>query len=77
MCYCDSADEAILRDLEQQTVPDDALLRHCCWSRISQVRGRTFSGSETTPSWDPDGEIWKDLCRKRGYLHARQNPRGF
>jgi len=77
MCYCNSDDELILADLKRQGVPDEALLRDCCWRRISQVRGRTFSGSESTPSWDPDGEIWKELCRKRGYLHTRQNPRGF
>jgi hypothetical protein len=77
MCYCDNDDEAILNDLRYQTVPDDALLRNCCWRRISQVRGRTFSGSESSPSWDHDGALWKELCRKRGYLYARQNPRGF
>jgi hypothetical protein len=77
MCYCDSSDDVILNDLKLQAVPDDALLRKCCWSRISQVRGRTFSGSENTPSWDLDGKIWKELCSKRGYLQTRQNPRGF
>jgi hypothetical protein len=77
MCYCDGDDEVILGDIRRQGVPDDALLRTCCWSRISQVRGRTFSGGESTPPWDPDGEIWKELCRKRGYLQSRQNPRGF
>ncbi len=77
MCYCDNSDEAILRDIQGQAVPDDALVRDCCWSRISQVRGRTFMGSESTPVWDPEGDIWKELCRKRGYLYARQNPRGF
>lgn len=77
MCYCDSDDETILSDLKVEAVPDEALVRNCCWRRISQVRGRSFSGAETSPSWDSDGTIWKELCRKRGYLHARQNPRGF
>lgn len=77
MCYCDNGDEVILANLKHQGVPDEALLRNCCWKRNSQVRGRSFSGGESTPSWDPDGQIWKELCRKRGYLHGRQNPRGF
>lgn len=68
MCYCDTSDNAILNDLTRQAVPDDALLSKCCWKRISEVSGRTFTGSENTPSWDPDGEIWKALCRKRGHL---------
>jgi len=77
MCYCDNNDETILTDLKLQVVPDEALVGNCCWSRISQVRGRSFGGAASSPSWDPDGAIWKELCRKRGYLHARQNPRGF
>jgi hypothetical protein len=77
ICYCDGDDEVILADLIRQGVPEEALPRTCCWSRISQVRGRTFSGSEKTPSWDPDGDIWTELCRKRGYLQGRQDPRGF
>jgi len=77
MCYCNNEDAAILKDLMLQAVPDDALVRNCCWSRISQVRGRSFSGAESSPSWDPEGTIWKELCRKRGYLQVRENPRGF
>ena len=77
MCYCDNPDKVILNDLKLEAVPDEALLRNCCWKRISQVRGRTLSGEESSPSWDADGTIWKELCRKRGYLQGRQNPRGF
>jgi hypothetical protein len=50
MCYCDNDDHAILRDLEGDEVPDDALVSACCWARVCQVRGRSFSGSETSPS---------------------------
>jgi hypothetical protein len=76
MCYCQRSDNAmILNDLKAQTIPDGALVSQCCWRRISQVRGRTFRGSEKTPAWDPDGEIWKALCRKRGHLlQPRLNP---
>jgi hypothetical protein len=77
MCYCESADEVILKDLVAQGVPDEALLRSCCWSRISQVRGRTFMGSESSPSWDPGGNIWSELCRQRGHLQAGQNTRAL
>ena len=77
MCYCDNDDENILSDLKLQRIPADALVRSCCWRRICQVRGRSFSGSDKTPPWDPDGTIWSELCAKRGYLCDRQNPRGF
>jgi hypothetical protein len=50
MYYCDNNDETILSDLKHQAVPDEALVRNCCWKRISQVRGRSFSGEETSPS---------------------------
>jgi hypothetical protein len=78
MCYCETSDNGILNDLAFQAVPNDALVSNCCWKRISQVRGRTVSGPEKTPSWDPDGEIWKALCRTRGHLlQFRQDPHGF
>jgi hypothetical protein len=76
MCYCDHDDETILDDLWFQVVPDGALARSCCWIRISQVRIRSFSGSENNPFWDPSGSFWKELCRRRGYLRSLQNLHG-
>ncbi len=49
MCYCDNNDDTILNDLKFQVVPDEALVRNCCWTRISQVRGRSFGGTENSP----------------------------
>lgn len=44
MCYCDNPDVTILDDLKRQTVPDEALVRSCCWSRI-------FAGSRSELQW--------------------------
>lgn len=69
MCYCDSSDEEILGDLLREAIPKDALVRGCCWRRVCQVRGRNFN--------QVDAEAWSNICRERGYLLRRQNPRGF
>jgi hypothetical protein len=69
MCYCDKSDREILEDIQNITIPSDALLRDCCWSRICQVRGRYFNLV--------DSEEWQEICTKRGYLFKRQNPRGY
>jgi hypothetical protein len=67
--YCHSNDGAILSDLIQGRIPEIALVTSCCWKRVCQVRGRNFNlVSEDT---------WEELCRFRGYIHARENPRGF
>ncbi len=69
MCYCNQSDAAILDDLRRGIVSDAAMLCARCWSRICSVRGRN--------SWAVDAEAWRDICRERGYLFQRQNPRGF
>jgi hypothetical protein len=76
MHYCKRIDREILSDLQREMVPADALANACCWKRISQVRGRSLAGNAHAP-WDPDGEKWRELCRKRGFVQRRQNPRGF
>ena len=60
MCYCDSADDVIRRDLEDSSVPDDALVRPCCWEQICRVRGLHPNAI--------DAEPWRELCRKRSQL---------
>lgn len=70
MCYCSSTDEDnILSDILRGDVPDDALVQGCCWRRICQVRGCNIN--------QIDDSAWKEICRKRGYLTSRANPRGF
>jgi hypothetical protein len=69
-CYCGKMEKEIKHDIERGGVPDEALVRKCCWKTVCEVRGR----------WcDPEAiaEVLKEITRKRGYLLARQNPRGF
>jgi hypothetical protein len=67
--YCHSSDAAILDDLKEGRVPEIGLVTSCCWKRICQVRGRNLK--------DVADDVWQDVCRERGYLLARENPRGF
>lgn len=69
MCYCNSGEARILRDLQRGSVPGDALVRPCCWRTICQVRGRNYAAI--------DAADWNEICRQRGYEFRRQNPRGF
>lgn len=69
-CYCGKTEKEIKHDIERGGIPDDALVRECCWKTICEVRGRWCD-------LDAVAEIWEEITRKRGYLLARQNPRGF
>jgi hypothetical protein len=69
--HCDhfASENEILSDLSRCSFRPETLTRSCCWSEINRVRG-------LNPGTN-DQEAWRELCRVRGYLHARQNPRGF
>lgn len=69
MCYCNNSDSTILADILNETIPDEALTRSCCWKKICTIRGRHFSAV--------DGDVWSKICTKRGYILARENSRGF
>jgi hypothetical protein len=69
MHYCNQSDDVILDDIIRGGVPDEALVSGCCWRRICQVRGRNFNSISA--------DTWGEICRKRGYVFGRQNPRGF
>jgi hypothetical protein len=69
MHYCGRSDTDILRDIIRGCIPEDALVSGCCWQRICEVRGRNFN--------QVDAETWREICKERGYLFGRQNPRGF
>ena len=63
------SDEEILVDLRRCSLPAEALTRNCCWTKICHVRGLNKQ------QFDQDS--WDEICRIRGYLLRRQNPRGF
>ncbi len=63
------AQEELLSDLQRCSLPPEALTRNCCWSEICRIRALSH------PPIDP--ESWREICVTRGYLLARQNPRGF
>jgi hypothetical protein len=47
----------------------DVLTSSCCWREICRLRALHRDAV--------DDERWREICRIRGYLLARQNPRGF
>ena len=68
-CYCILPDEDVLFDLKAGSIPDEALVYSCCWKNICRVRGLFFN---LVPP-----ETWTEICRRRGYIQQRENPRGF
>lgn len=68
-CYCNRPDEEVLSDLKEDSIPDDALVFSCCWKNICRVRGLFFNQIAA--------ETWTEICRRRGYILQRENPRGF
>ncbi len=68
---CDhfSSDEEILADLKRASFRPESLTRSCCWSAICRVRALNPQAINE--------EMWREVCGIRGYLHGRQNPRGF
>lgn len=63
------SEEELLADLQRCSLPSEALTRGCCWSEVCRLRGLN--------SHLVDEQSWRDICATRGYLLARQNPRGF
>lgn len=68
-CYCDTAVSRVVADIIAETIPEDSLVNGCCWKHICRARGLKAGRI--------DAETWSELNRRRGYLLARQNPRGF
>jgi hypothetical protein len=63
------SDQDVVRAINLDAIEGSDLVSRDGWRRICQVRGRNFSGV--------DEAAWQDLCARRGYLLARQNPRGL
>lgn len=63
------AQQELLVDLHRCSLPPEALTRNCCWTEICRIRAMTRPPIDT--------QSWKEICVTRGYLLARQNPRGF
>lgn len=70
-CYgwCRKSEARILSHLKSGSFPSEALVNSCCWSWICKVRGLHYN--------EVDAGTWEDICRERGYVFARENPRGF
>ena len=69
MCYCDNKQYVVLKDIVEDSIPDEALVSKCCWSTICRARSKNMESVQE--------ETWSAICTKRGYLLARQNSRGF
>jgi hypothetical protein len=63
------AQEELLADLQRCSLPPEALTRNCCWTEICRIRALSHPPI--------DFESWREICVTRGYLLARENPRGF
>lgn len=63
------SDEEIIPDLLGCSLSYDVLTSSCCWREICRLRALHRDAV--------DDERWREICRIRGYLLARQNPRGF
>lgn len=63
MCYCDKDEMEILEDIRNRNIPEEALVRNCCWSQVCRIRGNApgFVSSDT----------WSEICRQRGYLSSQ------
>ena len=61
--------EELLEDLQRCSLAPEALTRNCCWSEICRIRAFSHPAIEA--------DSWREICVTRGYLLARQNPRGF
>jgi hypothetical protein len=68
-CNHFSSDEEILADLRLASFRPESLTRSCCWAAVCRVRA--LNPQAITE------ETWREVCGIRGYLHGRQNPRGF
>ena len=69
MDYCLTPKYQVLENIQNEAIPNEALVRRCCWTTVCRVRARQM--------WAVDKEIWSNICAKRGYLRAQQNSRGF
>jgi hypothetical protein len=61
--------DELATDLQRNSLPSEALTRNCCWTEICRIRASIYPPI--------DHESWREICVTRGYLLARQNPRGF
>lgn len=56
--FCDRSYRDIKRDIDNDNIPDSALLNKCCWKKICYVRARFGVTVD-----------WTELCRRRGWVH--------
>lgn len=64
-CYHNLDERTILRDVERGTVPDAALVKSCCWSKICKVRDK-YKYRVGIHS-----EAWNKLCTRMGTVRDR------
>jgi hypothetical protein len=65
-CYCHSSEGTILRDIQRGAgIPDEALLKKCCWSKISTVRQK-YGYKVSVRS-----EAWRELSTRMGTIRTR------
>lgn len=62
--FCYAPNNIILEEIQKNKLPDDVLIRNCCWKKICASRswGKTV-----------DPEIWSDICKRRRHLLLIEN----
>lgn len=63
-CYHRLVKPIIIRDVQRGTVPEEALRKSCCWSKICEVRHLAKIGIHSP--------TWVELCRRRETILYRK-----
>ncbi len=59
----------MIRAINTESFDDEELVSRTRWKLICWVRGKNFNKINEA--------AWESLCRRRGYILYRRNPRGF
>jgi len=61
-CYCEKSWLEIAKDLDEGVIPDEALIKKCCWKRICQINAKKVKNLCRSD--------WSALCKRRGHLQT-------
>jgi hypothetical protein len=62
-CYHRFPEHILVRDMQRNSAPDEALRKSCVWSKICEVRDKYKISVHS--------DLWIELCRRRGTILDR------